>query len=99
MKQPQQLIPLPQGWEADSYYVVEVAVHRNNPIHACVMSVGSVDEFGNPVGIFNYVFNLTHDPEVSPIHKYAYIRAVRKIDMVIPNNRKTLAYNEISATV
>jgi len=91
------LIPPKNGWK-QGYYVVEVAKHDNNPIHSCIMSVGFVQD-EKPSGIFNYIFNLSHEPESCSIKEYRYIKAIRKIDMSILNQSKTIAYDELKKNI
>mgnify|MGYP006899555123 CR=1 FL=1 len=75
------------GWENNSYYVVEVAFMKGNPVHEAILSIGFMGENGE-YGNYCYLFNSSYDHEVQNVRKAFYLRFVRKIDMAIPNRHK-----------
>ena len=46
----QVIIPPRSGWEPQSYYLVEAAFHKSNPINGYVFYTGFIDHDGRPGG-------------------------------------------------
>jgi len=83
-------IPPEGGWERCSYYVVEVATHKRNPIFKAILYTGFLDKrTQQPLG-YSGVFSSTLEPEFMDLKEFQYIKAIRKIDMSIPNERKDM---------
>lgn len=83
-------IPLEEGWEERAYYVVEVSGGRGNPIFLGILYTGFLDKKGNPQG-YSGIFNPTMEPEFLPLSQFRYIKAIRKIDVDIPNKGKDIS--------
>ena len=65
------------------YYVAEIAMHKNNPIHSCIV------HWNGPDSVHNYRFEFSsEDHELMEFRNFSdfhYLRLVSKIDMTIPN--------------
>ena len=83
-------IPPEGGWEAQSYYVVGVSGHKGNPIFKAILYTGFLETGTDyPLG-YSGVFNPTMDPEFISVKEFEFIKAIRKIDMSIPNGGKDI---------
>jgi len=83
-------IPPEEGWKPHSYYVVEVSGHKGNPIFKAILYTGFLDEKTKcPLGCSG-IFNPTMEPEFMELKHFEYIKAIRKIDMSIPNGGKDI---------
>ena len=94
-------IPPKEGWKVHSYYVVEVSTSPGNPIFEAILYTGFLDntksyprEFldntkSYPRG-YSGIFNPSMKPEFVSMKTFEYIKAIRKIDMVIPNINKQM---------
>lgn len=82
-------IPPKGGWEPQSHYVVEVSVRHGNPIFPAILYTGFLNGPNNTPGGYSGVYINTS--EAHPDIKYfMYIKAIRKIDMEIPNQDKQI---------
>lgn len=78
-----QILIIPEdGWEASTYYVVEIAMFMHNSIHMDIFYSGFISNDGKPAG---YNKLLTAGVE---IHEVKYLKVIRKIDSEIENNHK-----------
>lgn len=83
-------IPPEEGWEQLSYYVVEISKGKGNPIFEGILYTGFLDNTtGCPLG-YSGVFNPLMEPEFMEPKRFPYIKAIRKIDMSIPNKHKDI---------
>lgn len=73
-------IPPEGGWEENTYYVCEVSREHGNPIFEIILYSGS----------FSKVFNSSIDKAFSSLNDFRYVKAIRKIDMTIPNKGKQI---------
>lgn len=69
------------GWKDKTYYVVELAVNDNNPLHQGILHVGFLDGNGEPM---NYTY-IENQGECSPMSHYKHIRVVRELNTDILN--------------
>ena len=82
-------IPLEGGWEKDTYYVCEVSMDYESPVFAAIIYSGCLNmtqELGNLSKILSPFSFIEH----SPLKNFKYIKAIRKIDMTIPNKDKQI---------
>jgi len=78
-----QILIIPEnGWEASTYYVVEIAMFMDNPIYMDIFYSGFISEDGKPAG-----YNKLLTTEVK-IHEVKYLKVIRKINSKIKNNYK-----------
>jgi hypothetical protein len=70
-----------QGWKPSTYYVVEVAMNRNNPIFTDIFYSGFLQS-GKPNG-YNKLF-VAH----AKYESIFYMKVIREIDTTIQNNHK-----------
>ena len=80
-------IPPKGGWEPQSHYVVEVSVGHGNTIFKAILYTGFLNGPNNTPGGYSGIFVNTTYPD---IRKFMYIKAIRKIDMEIPNQGKQI---------
>lgn len=73
-------IPPEGGWEENTHYVCEVSRDYRNQIFATILYSGS----------FSKVFNSSIDKSFSSLNDFRYVKAIRKIDMTIPNKGKQI---------
>lgn len=79
-------IPPQGGWEPQSYYVIEASVRHGNPIFKAILYTGFLSD--NEPGGYSRIFTSGSMSELSKIQDFMYIKAIRKINMEIPNERK-----------
>lgn len=84
------LIPPEEGFEQCTYYVAEVSAFPGNPIHSCILAVGFCKD-GIPSDNSSYIFNRTYDSEATSIKELYYIKAIKKIDITVPNRGKLVS--------
>lgn len=77
-------IPPEEGWESDTYYVVEVSREQGNPVFEAILNVSVVHK-GPPINA-----SLFATTSICNIAEFQYIKAIRKIDMSIPNRAKQI---------
>ena len=82
-------IPPEGGWEKDTYYVCEVSIEYGNPIFEAIIYSGFLSMAQEP-GNFSGVLSPLGYNEYVPLKDYKYIKAIRKIDMTIPNKGKQI---------
>ena len=82
-------IPLEGGWEKDTYYVCEVSMDYESPVFAAVMYSGCLNMIQEP-GNLSRIFSPLGFIEDIPLKDFKYIKAIRKIDMTIPNKDKKI---------
>lgn len=82
-------IPPLEGWEENSYYVVEVSRGKGNPIFLGILYTGFLSKTGEPQG-YSGIFNPTTETKFSRLSYFQYIKAIRKIDVSIPNECKDI---------
>ena len=78
-------IPPEGGWEEHTSYVVEVSRQQGNPTFEAILRINFIHK-GNPTA-YSRVFT-QHSSCI--ITEYQYIKAIRKIDMSIPNRGKQI---------
>lgn len=71
------IVPPVAGWEDRTYYVVDVAMHRTNPIHRSIFYSGFLSDKDHPAN-YNAVWG---NGSNTPINKVHYLKVIRKIDM------------------
>ena len=81
-------IPPEGGWEKDTYYVCEVSMDYESPVYAAIIYSGYLSITQEP-GILSGVISPLYK-EYTPLKDYKYIKAIRKIDMTIPNKDKQI---------
>ena len=82
-------IPPEGGWEKDTYYVCEVSSDYGDPIFEAIIYSGLLNRTQEP-GSLSGLFNPLGYNEYTPLKNYKYIKAIRKIDMSIPNKGKQI---------
>ena len=82
-------IPPEGGWEENTYYVCEVSTGYENPILNAIMYSGFLIR-SLEYREFSEVFNPLMDQAFRPLKDFKYIKAIRKIDMTIPNKGKQI---------
>ena len=83
-------IPPEWEWEPQSYYVVEVSESKGNPVFKGILYTGFLDaKTKTPLG-YSGIFNPIMEPEFMDLKHFEYTKAIRKIDMSIPNNGKDI---------
>ncbi len=82
-------IPPEGGWEKDTYYVCEVSKSYENPVYAAIIYSGYLSITQEP-GTFSGVISPLGYKEYAPLKDFKYIKAIRKIDMAIPNKDKQI---------
>ena len=80
-------IPPEGGWEENTHYVCEVSKDYGNPVFEAILYSGFLTKNLEP-GSISSVFTL-YD-EYTPLKVFKYIKAIRKIDMTIPNKGKQI---------
>jgi hypothetical protein len=75
------IIPPKNGWEASTYYVVEVAMRVNNPIFKEIFYSGFLSS-GKPNG-YNKILGINKE-----ISEVKYLKVIRKINSEIENQHK-----------
>ena len=75
-----EIIPPENGWRAEAYYVVDIAVRSTNIIHRSIFYTGFLNGKDDAPGGYNKVFNPTYDSCLEIKDAY-YMRAIREIDM------------------
>lgn len=82
-------IPPEGGWEEHTSYVVEVSEQQGNPVFGAILEVGFLNKgdllFWQPLAIKGSIYSISD---------FQYIKAIRKIDMSIPNRGKQI--NELN---
>lgn len=74
------VVPPSDGWEAHSWYLVEVAFTAGNPIHRSLFFTGFLNGKYKTPGGYNQLVPLnTPGGENSEIHHTFYIKAIRKL--------------------
>jgi hypothetical protein len=75
------VIPPPNGWEDQTYYVVEVAHRTTNPIHRAILYVGFIpNKPHNPLaGGYTTLWSATYGQEYNPM-KLHYLKFISKIE-------------------
>ena len=82
-------IPPEGGWEKDTYYVCEVSRDYGNPIFEAILYSGFLNTALEPGG-YSGVFSPLMDQKFRPLNHFKYMKAIRKIDMTIPNKGKQI---------
>ena len=82
-------IPPKGGWEPQSHYVVEVSAFDGNPIFKTILYTGFLNGPNNEPGGYSGLFISTAESHDN-LRKFKYIKAIRKIDMEIPNAGKQI---------
>ena len=82
-------IPPEGGWEENTYYVCEVSTGYGNRIFSAIMYSGLLNN-ALGLGIYSGVFSALKDQKFRPLKDFKYIKAIRKIDMTIPNKGKQI---------
>ncbi len=82
-------IPPEGGWEENTYYVCEVSIEYGNPILSVIMYSGFLNTTLEP-GEYSGVFSPLRAQTFRPLKNFKYIKAIRKIDMTIPNKGKQI---------
>lgn len=82
-------IPPEGGWEENTYYVCEVSREHGNLIFEAILYSGFLI-MSREYREFSGVFNPLKDKVFSPLSHFKYIKAIRKIDMTIPNKGKQI---------
>lgn len=80
-------IPPKGGWEPHSYYVVELSVGKYNPIFSGILYTGFLDDSGE-LKRHSVVFM---DSKIELLPYFKYLKAIRKIDMSVPNKGKLIS--------
>ena len=83
-------IPPEGGWEKDTYYVCEVSREHGNPIFSIILYSGYFLNNELEQRTFSRVFNPFEHKGLSSLKDFKYIKAIRKIDMTIPNKGKQI---------
>ncbi len=66
------------GWKADTYYLVDAAFNKHNPVHRSIFYSGFLRD-GKPDG-YNTVFNATYDGyHNNEIDGLYYIRVIKEL--------------------
>lgn len=89
------IIPPADGWEQNTWYIVEVAFHSCNPIFGAVFYSGFLNGENNSPGNYNEIVGLEDKETIS---KVRFMRVLRKLTnskelQSTPNNGKTLSMN------
>lgn len=76
----QTIIAPKNGWEPKTYYIVEVAFNKANPIHRAIFYSGFLNApVKNPDG-YNQIWNPSYEPgETKQITDAHYLKVIRKI--------------------
>lgn len=82
-------IPPEGGWEENTYYVCEVSTGYGNLVFEAILYSGFLI-MSREDREFSGVFSPLMDQEFSPLKNFKYIKAIRKIDMTIPNKGKQI---------
>ena len=82
-------IPPEGGWEENSLYICEVSKSYENPVYAAIIYSGYQSITQEP-GTLSGVISPLGYKEYTPLKDYKYIKAIRKIDMTIPNKDKQI---------
>ena len=83
-------IPPEGGWETDTFYVCEVSTGYGNPILSVIMYSGFLNTAFEPSPFAESVFSPLMDQKFRPLNYFKYMKAIRKIDMTIPNESKQI---------
>lgn len=83
-------IPPEGGWTENTYYVCEISREYGNPIFEAIMYSGLLNDALLELGIYSGVFIPLMDKSFRPLKDFKYIKAIRKIDMTIPNKDKQI---------
>lgn len=83
-------IPPEGGWTENTYYVCEVSTGYGNRIFSAIMYSGLLNNTALKLGIHSGVFIPLMDKSFRPLKDFKYIKAIRKIDMTIPNKGKQI---------
>ena len=81
-------IPPEGGWEEYTYYVVEVSIEQGSPIFEAILKTDFIHEGNLP--IYCKVFTRNSHCDICDITELQYIKAIRKIDVSIPNRGKQI---------
>ena len=71
----QRIIPPESGWEAQSWYLVEVSWFPENPVHPKLFFTGFLTSQGQPAG-YNFIAD---DERIYQIHEVYYLKAIREV--------------------
>jgi hypothetical protein len=73
------IIPPEGGWEAHTWYVVDVEVFATNPRHRALFFSGFLQ--GGQPGSYNGVqaLNFAGGEDAIPLHRVKYLRVVRRL--------------------
>ena len=82
-------IPPEGGWEENTFYVCEVSRAYENSIFEAVIYSGFLNRTQEP-GNLSGVLSPSGYNEYIPLKDFKYIKAIRKIDMTIPNKGKQI---------
>lgn len=82
-------IPPKGGWEKDTYYVCEVSRSYENPIFVAIIYSDFLNMTQEP-GNLSGVLSPSGYKEYTQLKDFKYIKAIRKIDMTIPNEGKQI---------
>ena len=82
-------IPPEGGWEENTCYVCEVSMGYENPVYAAIIYSGYLSITQEP-GTLSGVINPLGYNEYTQLKEYKYIKAIRKVNMSIPNKGKQI---------
>jgi len=65
------------GWESRCFYVVEVKIARNNPLHKSLFYSGYLDRIGVPSS-YNQIMNPTYDYPID-LQRVYYLKVIKNL--------------------
>lgn len=80
MKNLKGIHPPENGWEENTFYIVDVAFSSYNIIHRAIFYTGFLDGKNNSPGGYNEVWSPDYRDRNS-IHETYYMKAIRKFDI------------------
>lgn len=86
-RSPCHVIPPPNGWEPQTYYVVECACCRRNPVWMGIFYSGFLDDNGHPCG-YNEVINCESRPSIEELYFLKVVQRVgsrRELEQLCPH--------------
>jgi len=77
------IIPPKEGWQEHTWYLVEVAYNRHNPVHLSLFFSGFLNERGRTPGGYNGLQPLNYagssDGEATQITGVFYLKVLKKV--------------------
>ena len=73
-----EIIPPEGGWKELTYYVVDISVNKNNPVHRAIMYVGFLGKQNPLAGGYTGLMR-TSGADCYPVNTLYFIRAVCEI--------------------